>query len=192
MYTHGTRLLGDTRNWLLHLTTRSHHKITVLIDNNHDIRHEAVSLGWQQLLIEEFLVILLDRAHRCKLQQLIAVIHLHTERLERTHHFVDIGNDGLIFAIKLRKEVFLEYAIEAELDHLGVYHHELEVCRVHLVKQRCNYRIKTYRLTHTGSTRNKQVRHLGHIYHINLIRDSLSQRKRQRHVGLLVLAAVQQ
>ena len=77
--------------------------------------------------MDKLLVVLLDVAHTCILHQCVAVLHLCTERLEDVHRLGDIGDDGVLLIGQLCQIVLLDALVDAELHHLWVNEHNLEL-----------------------------------------------------------------
>ena len=133
MDTHGTRQLGGTRNRQFDLLTGCHNQVAELINHDYDIRHEPMSLFRIQFAVDEFLVILLDVAHMGSFQQVVAGIHLHTERVQRLHHLGHVGDDGIFAIGQFGKEMVFDHRIDAEFHFLGVDKHELQFSRMLLI-----------------------------------------------------------
>ena len=81
MDTYRTGQLGNTGNRQFNLLAGSHDQVTELIDHHDDIRHKLVPLFRIQTTIDKLLVIFLYIAHMCHFQQVIAGVHLHTDRV---------------------------------------------------------------------------------------------------------------
>ena len=62
-------------------------------------------------------------------------------------------------------------AVEAEFNLLGVYEHEFQLRRVHLVEQRRYDAVKAHRFTHAGGSGHQQVGRLGEVGHVYLVGD---------------------
>ena len=133
MYTYGTRQLGDAGNGQFHILAGCHNQVTELVDNDYDVRHELMPLFRIQTTVDELLVILLDIAHMGSFQQVIASIHLHTDRVQGLHHLRDVCNDGIFPVGQFREEVMLNHGVDAEFYLLGVYQHKLQLCRMLLI-----------------------------------------------------------
>ena len=108
MYTHGTGQLGDAGNGELYLLAGSHDKVAKLVDDDHDVGHILVPLLGVELAVDELVVILAQVAHTGSLEQVVAGIHLHTERFESLHHLGDISDDGIFAVGELGQEVLLD------------------------------------------------------------------------------------
>ena len=77
--------------------------------------------------MDKLLIVLLDVAHTSILHQRVAILHLCTERLEDVHRLGDIGDDGVLLIGQLCQIVLLDALVDAELHHLGVDKHYLEL-----------------------------------------------------------------
>ena len=96
MDTDGTGQLGQTGDGSLHLAACGHDEVTELVDNQHDVRQITVAVGGGELALAELGVVLLDVAHLRQLQQVVAGIHLRTQRVERVDDLLHIGDDGVV------------------------------------------------------------------------------------------------
>ena len=145
MYADGTGQLGQTGYGLLYLAAGRHKQVRELVDDHYDIRHVLVSLVGVELAGEEFLVVLLDIAHGCGLEQVIAVVHQLAQRAESIDHPLGIGDDGLLSVRKLGQIMLLQWRIERKLHLLRVHQHELEFRRMLLIKQGGNDSVQSHR-----------------------------------------------
>ena len=136
-----------------------------------------------ELTVDKLVVVLRNLAHLRNLQQVVALIHLDAERVERAHHLLHVSDDGLLAVRQLGQVVPLDLAVERQLHLLGVDHHKLQLRRMFLVEQRRDDGIQAHRLTRTRGTCHQQVGHLGQVGHKGLVRDGLAQRHRQRHLA---------
>ena len=75
----GTRFLGNTGYRQLDFLAGGHDEVTVLVNDNDDVRHVFMSVLRIELTGNELLVIVLDVTLAGCHQQLVAGIHLHTE-----------------------------------------------------------------------------------------------------------------
>ena len=91
---------------------------------------------WVQLMVDELLVVLLQFTYVGELEQVIAVVHLLTYRVQRLYHLAYVSDDRLV-GITLRRylseEVVKQRLVDGELHHLWVNKHELQFTRVLLV-----------------------------------------------------------
>ena len=132
--TYGTSQLSDAGYGQLNLLTGSHNQIAELINDDHDIRHKVMSVFGVQLAVAELLVVFLQVAGAGFLQQVVAVVHLYAEALQRVHHFLYVGDNRLVvLVLDLCQEVIDYRRIDAELHLLRVNHHQLQLCRVLLI-----------------------------------------------------------
>ena len=79
-----------------------------------------------ELVVKEFLVVFLDVAHACLLEQLVAVIHFHAERAECRGDTAHVGDDSVFLVGQLGQIVLLDFGVQAEFNHFRVNHHKLE------------------------------------------------------------------
>ena len=144
MDTHRTCQLGDTSDRQLNLLTSCHDQIAELIDDDHDIGHESVSAAWWNPAFDEFLVILLDISCAYLFQQIVTGVHQFAERVQRTNHLGDVGDDGIgVLVGHLRQEVVDQRIVDGELHLLRVYKHNLHLCGMLLVEQRGDDGVQT-------------------------------------------------
>ena len=88
-----------------------------------------------QASLYELAVVVLDVTLLGIAQKLVAVFHLLNKRVERSHHLARVGDDALFATCHAGEIVVVELRIEAELHHLGIDEHKLQLCRVLLVEQ---------------------------------------------------------
>ena len=88
-----------------------------------------------QASLYELAVVVLDVTLLGVAQKLVAVFHLLNKRVERSHHLARVGDDALFATCHAGEIVVVELRIEAELHHLGIDEHKLQLCRVLLVEQ---------------------------------------------------------
>ena len=146
VHTYGTRFLRDTRNRRLHLLACLHDKVTVLVNDNHDVWqvlvmqrtiHQFVGI---KAAVDELLVIILQVAHAGIHQQLVAVLHLNNQTVQRVNHLVAIGDNHLVL-IHIGHScqiVFEQRFVRRELYHLRVNEYHFQLCRMFLVEQTRN------------------------------------------------------
>ena len=150
-----------------------------------------MSLLGIELTVLEQVVILNDGTDVGVLEQLVTVVHLYAERLERMDNLGGVSYDSVGFIGHLGQEMLDDGRVDAELHHLGVNHDKLELCRMLLVEQGCDDAVETYGLTLTGGAGYKQVRHLGQIKHEHLIGYGASKSHGKLHLAFGKLTAVQ-
>ncbi|MPN14489.1 hypothetical protein SDC9_161816 [bioreactor metagenome] len=125
MDSHGARFLCNTGNRHLDLLTGSHDQVAELIDHYHDIGHIPVSFLRVQPTFDKFLVIFFNRTDMGFHQQLIAVVHLLGEGVQRLSYFGDIGDDRFLFIRQFSQIMLLNSGIDIEFHHLGINQHHL-------------------------------------------------------------------
>ena len=127
-----------------------------------------------QFTSDKLLVVFFQVSGTSLLKQVIALIHLKTERIKRIDHLTGLRYDRFILIWKISQEVLIDTTIRKELHLLRIYQYELDLTRMFLIKERRYNRINTYRLTLPCSTSDKQVRHLSQINYKYFIRNRLS------------------
>ena len=133
MDTYRTCQLGNASYRQFHILARGHDEVAKLVDYHHDIGHIFVPFLGVEAAIYELLVILLDVTHMSSLQQIVACVHLHTDRVQCLHHLGHIGDDGFCLIGQLRQKVMLDIGVDAELYLLGIHEHELQLSRMFLI-----------------------------------------------------------
>ena len=93
-------------------------------------------------MMHETVIILLYIPHLRILKESITVLHLYTQRIKRSHHFLWVGDDGVLLIGKLGEVMAFKFSIQAELHLLRVDHHKLEFRRMFLIQKRCDYSVK--------------------------------------------------
>ena len=126
----GTGELCQTGQRLLHLASCRHDQVAELIDNDHDIRHISVTRHRRELACTEFGIVFLDITHLRHLQQVVAVVHLHAQGVERAHHLFRVGDDGIAVVGQRGQIVVLDGRIEREFHLLRIHQHELHLARM--------------------------------------------------------------
>ena len=175
----GAGELCDTRKWFFHFLTGGHDEVGKLVDYHYYIRQELVSALRIETTSDELGVVFLDVAALRLFEQVVAVVHLHGERIEGLLHLLDVGDDG-VFALRKFGEVVLLYLfIKRELHLLGVNEHKLDLRGMFFVKYRRDDGIETHRLTLTSSTSDKQVRTFGKVDDVTLVADGLADGERE-------------
>ena len=152
-------------------------------------------VGRQELTILVFLVIVLEFVYSCKSEERIAVVHLHTERIQNVGCVLGLLDDCILCLLFLRagrrknSEVVFEKAlVGSELDHFRVDKHKLELGRMLGIEQGRHYHIKTHGLTLLRGTRNEKVWSLREVKHLNVPRYCAAYGNRQ--FGLSVAEGV--
>ena len=169
-----TSQLGDTCNWGFHLAACGHDEVGELVDDKHDVRQETVTLGGQQLAGLELLVVFDDVAALSGFEEVVALVHLNAQGVERAHHFLHIGDDGVLRIGELGQIMALNAVVKRQFHLLRVDHDEFQLRRMLAVKQRSDDGIQSYRLTLTCGTCHEDVRHLGQVEDVGLVGDGLA------------------
>ena len=139
-----------------------------------------------ELAAQELLVVFGNLPFTCDAEQLVAVVHLDAEGLQRADYLVGIGDDSFFLVRQLGQIMLLQQAVEIQLDLLGVYHHKLQLTRMLCEEQRSDDGVQADRLTSTGGTCNEQVRHLGKVHEERLAGDGDAEGYGQVHLGALL------
>ena len=196
VHTDRTGFLGDTRDRCLHLFAGLHDEVSILIDDDDDVRQvlvmEAVSYQFVriQATTNELIVVVFEVAHACVHEQSVAVLHLDDEGVEGVDHAIAIGDNHLLgIRIGLCCQVVLEQRlVRSKLYHLRVHHDEFEFRRVLLVQQGSDDGVDRHGLTCTCCTRYEEMRGLGEVEHEDLVGNRSSVRDRQAHLVLVLEA----
>ena len=143
MYADCTCQLCDTCDRHLHLLACSHDKVAELVDDNHDVRHELVSVFRIESAVQELVVIFLYITRTGELQQVVAVVHECTQTLQCAYHLRNVGDDRFVVVVNLRHEVVGDRRVDAELHLLRVDEHQLQFVRMLLVEQRSDDDVQT-------------------------------------------------
>ena len=116
--------------------TDGHGQVSILIDDGHYVRKEAVAFGRKEVTVLVFLVVLLDVGNKSLAEKLIALLHLGHQRFEdllglvRLLHYRIVQLFPLVVARENGEVVMEEASVMGELDHLGIDKDELEFRRV--------------------------------------------------------------
>ena len=152
MDTHRTGQLGDTADRQFHLLTGCHNQVTELINDDDDVRQEAVTVLRIQLAVDKLRVIFLDVTASRVLQELVTVVHFHTQRVQGLYYLRHVGDDGILPVGQLGQEVTLNRCIDGKFHLLRVDDDELQFTGVLLVEQGSHDGIQSHRLTLTCRT----------------------------------------
>ena len=98
MNTNGPGELRQARNGRFNLLTRRHHQVRQLINHQHDVGQIAVPIVRIQPTRRKLLVVLLHVPTARIFQQVVAIVHLNTERIERVNYLLRIRDNGLVGA----------------------------------------------------------------------------------------------
>ena len=78
------------------------------------------------------------------LEQGIAVVHLHTQGVERVDNFLGIRDDCFLGARKLCKEMSFNLVEQGQFHFLGIHQDKLQLRGVLLVDQRGQNHVEAY------------------------------------------------
>ena len=152
----GTAELRDAHDRGLDVLAGHHHEIGELVDDDHEIGH---LLGRVVVVLELtgglFGVVVRDLADVELLKDLEAALHLGYGPLQRARGLLGLSHHG---NVEMRQPV-----VAGELHALGVDHDQANVLGTPAHEQRGDDGIDHHRLTRTGRTGDKQVRHLGQV-----------------------------
>ena len=155
MYAYGTCQLGYTCYRQLDLLACCHDKVAELIYYHHDVWHELVTLLWIKLMVEVFLVILLDIPRSSSLEQVITMVHQCTQRLQCPYNLCDICYDRILIFVHHSHEMVGNRPVDRELHLLWVDKDNLELIRVFLIEKGCYDGVKPDRFSLTCGTCHK-------------------------------------
>ena len=144
----GSRLLRNSHDQRLYGILYLKHKVCKLVDNDNDL---GKGLSERAILLNLF-VIRIHVSYRKCLHGIKSAIHLLNRPHKRACGLLGIryyGNE------KVRNTV-----VHSKFNLLRVDHNKLDLVGARLVKHADKQRVDTNRLTHTGSTRDKQMGHL--------------------------------
>ena len=133
MNTDRTCQLRNTGNRKFHFLTGSHDQISELIDHHHDIRHKLMSFLRIEAAVDKLLIILLDITYMSHLQEVIACIHFHTNRIQRLHYLGHVRNNRFASIRKFGQKMVFNDGINAELHLLRVDQHKFQFSRMLLI-----------------------------------------------------------
>ena len=93
-----------------------------------------MTVGEPQLVVDKLIVIFVNLPYLRLLQQVVAMVHELTERVERAHHLLHVGDDRLILVLRQGGHVVgRNLIVDAELHLLRVDQYELQLIRVLLI-----------------------------------------------------------
>ena len=144
-----------------------------------------------QLAVDKLRVIFLDVTASCVLQELVTVVHFHTQRVQCLYYLRHVGDDGILSVGQLGQEMAFNRRIDGKFHLLRVDDDELQFTGVLLVEQGSHDGIQSHRLTLTCRTGHQHVGRLGQIHHEHLVGNGLSECHRQVEGCFLELLAGQ-
>ena len=144
------RHLRQAADAVLDLVRCSHHQVSQLVNDNHDLRQRFHALGPGRQIVERFQV-----AHRVVREQLVPLEHLADRPGKRSSGLFGIGDN--------RDEQLGDAVIDAQLDHLGVDHQEPHLFGGGLKEQGDDDGVDADRFSGTGRTGNQQMGHLSNV-----------------------------
>ena len=137
----------ETFNRILNLK----HKVGKLVDYDNDLGQGLTERG----IGSNLFIICLNVSNTKGIEKIVSALHLINRPHKCTCRLLGVGHYG---DEKVRNAV-----IHCKLNLLGVDHDKLNLVGSCFVKHADKQCVDTYRLTHTGSTCNKKVRHLCQI-----------------------------
>ena len=150
MHTCGSRLLHQSAYGFLNVIGSCHHKVSKLVDDDNDIGHKLV-----RGIVGCYSVVCAYVAHAYGLDKTKASFHLGNCPGKGACRLFGVAHNG---NEKVRKSV-----IHVKLNLFGVDKYQLYLIGVSVVKKADDKAVDAHRLTHTRSTRDKQVGHLCNV-----------------------------
>ena len=198
----GAGELGEAGDARLDLGGRDHHEVGELVDDGDDVgqpvgnldvlRRERINAGEGALGVggEERLgggllagVEADDVADIDLREDLVALLHLAEQPLERGRHFLGLGDD---------RDQHVRQRIEnLQLHDLRIHHDHAHVFRGRAVEDRADDGVDADGFAGAGGTRDEQVGHLGEVGDQRLAGDVLAQRDRQLGLGAAPVLALE-
>ena len=143
-------------------------------------------------MVDVLIIVLVNLLDLRAFQQVIAMVHQFTQRVQRAYNLLHIGDNGFVFVLRKRSHImWSNLVIDAELDFFRVNENEFQFIGVFLIEQRGDNGVQTDRLSLTSSTGYKQVGELGQVNHEHFICDGFAKGHRQSHFRCLKFAGVQ-
>ena len=146
MHTNRTCFLRDTLNRTFYFFSGLHNKVSVLVNNNNEIRHVVMVqdfLGYHVFYwffrIKhagiEFLVVILHISAVGISEKRVTILHLNHQGVERVNHFLAVRNDDIsIFLVGHSCHVMFEQRfINGKFDHFRIHKYKLQFCRMFFV-----------------------------------------------------------
>ena len=91
-----------------------------LIDHQHNKWKKLVSFLGIQPALNKFLIVFPDIPCACFFQQIIAVIHFNTKRIQRMNNLFCICNNRILFTRKFCQEMFFNMTIQTQFDFFRI------------------------------------------------------------------------
>ena len=136
-----------------------------------------------ELSVDEFIVVFRYLTHTGFAQQVVALVHLYAERVECAHHFLHVGDNGLIAVGQFCQVVSFYFVVERELNLFGVYHDKFQLRRVLLEQERGNHCIQPDRFTRASGSCHEQVGHLCQVGDVRFVADGFAKGDGQFHLS---------
>ena len=163
MHAGSTTHLRYAADALLNILGCDEHEVCQLVYNDDYARHLGLTV------FEQMLVIRLEASYTELGEEPVALEHFRDSPLERA---------GCLFRVGDNRDVQMRNAvINAEFDHLGIDHDELDLVGICFIKKTYDERVHAHRLTRTRGARDEKVRQLRDIAHYGLTGDVLSNGK---------------
>ncbi len=156
----GTSHLGEPRDRFLDLFATDHHQIGELVDDDYDVRQDAMRIAVVVPLLQLVAAFCLDVitgdvSHAVTREVLVTAFHLGDCPFERNGSTFWVGDD--------RRREMRDVGVQPELKPLWVDHDKFHFVGPCFIKDRHHERVDADRFTGTGCTRDQQMRHLGEI-----------------------------
>ena len=85
-------------------------------------------------MMNELIVVLINLLHIRHLQQVVAMIHQLTERVERTHNLLHVRDNRLILILRETGHIVRSnLVVDTEFHLLRVHEHKLQLVRMLLI-----------------------------------------------------------
>ena len=96
MYAHGTGKLCYAGYRTLNVLSCCHDKVSKLVNDDDDVRHELVTVSGVELMVKIFLIILFYVSRSRIFKQAVTVVHERAETVEGLYNLRRVCNDWLI------------------------------------------------------------------------------------------------
>ena len=150
MDTRSSCFLRKTADAGFYVLARSHHKVCKLVDDDYYLRKLFL-----RGIVGNRLIIAVDVTNARILYKLKAALHFNNGRCKSARCLLGIAYDRSIEVGNV--------LIHGKFNLFGVDKYKLYLFGTSLIEQAYDYGVYAHRFTHTRSTRNEKVRHLGNI-----------------------------
>ena len=119
--------LREAGNRSFNFFSSRHHQIGKLIDHQHDVWQESVAFFRVEFAANKFCVVLFQITCTSIFQDFIPVFHFNTQRIERVHNFLGIGNDRLFAVWKFREVMPFNLTEQRHFHFLRIDQYKLQL-----------------------------------------------------------------